>query len=612
MLKNKILLLFLFLSIGIANGQSSKMDSLKRVVETTTDSMFLEDWALNIHSKKDFGKFEKEEIVEWFIKRSGELEYPVIQAHFIFRKSIQKTINGDYDAALKLIEQIIPVFKKYEDVKLLSACYNSKGSTLATIGEIPEAIANLENAIALMENAIMDPKTKMRSMANHYNVLGTIYNRDSQYIKSINNYEKAYDFALKGTLEGSKERCFCLLNLAAGKIKLKEYDKALMYSKMSIKQSLIGKYNDTYCMGLQRLGLVYSGLNQKDSALHYYNLMEKVAFENKYNHYLYQAYKVQADHYEKHGQIKLALEKQKLYCKLVIQREKEKKKALSNHMISETKKRDKVKAELELSKKIQEEKIKQSNLKIFIFSLIGIMAFLGALFYSKFQRRKLKQRLKDKRNQLDLMHSQIKTIGSQMNPHFVFNALNSVQDLIMQKDIRNSNIYLGKFADLMRKTLEASESQTITLDKEIEILNLYLELESLRFDRDFSFLIEKIELKNVSYKLPAMLLQPYVENAVKHGLLHKKGAKELRIIFSEIGNKLECIIKDNGVGRIKSGQINLRREPKHNSFSSQANQKRLDLINQTSKNKVNLEIVDLYNGNEPAGTKVIFSFTQDF
>ena len=334
--------------------------------------------------------------------------------------------------------------------------------------------------------------------------------------------------------------------------------------------------------------------------------MEKVAVENKYNHYLYQAYKVQADHYEKYGQNDIALQKHKLYSKLVIQREKEKKKALSNHLVSETKKRDEERAKFQLNTKIQEEKSRQNNLNIVFFLILAILLIVGILLYNRYQRKVLYQRLKDKKNQLALMQSQIMNIGSQMNPHFIFNALNSVQDLIMQKDIRNSNIYLGKFADLMRKTLETSEKQTIQLDSEIEILDLYLE--SLRFNEDFKYSIEKKHLKYNNYEIPTMLIQPYVENAVKHGLLHKAGAKELRIEFKEVRGDLQCIIWDNGVGRKRSEEINKRRELNHNSFATKANDNRVDLINQTSKNKVKLEIIDLFDGEKAIGTKVVIDF----
>ncbi len=209
-----------------------------------------------------------------------------------------------------------------------------------------------------------------------------------------------------------------------------------------------------------------------------------------------------------------------------------------------------------------------------------------------------------------LKTSEITAIKAQMNPHFMFNALNSIQDLIMLKDIRNSNVYLGKFADLMRKTLEFSSENFIKLTQEIEILELYLELEKLRFGDDFkatiSCNISDAQLQDL--QIPSLLLQPSVENAIKHGLLHKKGQKELMINFSVKGKTLICEIVDNGVGQKKSAEIKQRREKSYPSFSTGANKKRIDLIRESTNQNISLKVIDLTENDKSIGTKVVFEF----
>lgn len=205
--------------------------------------------------------------------------------------------------------------------------------------------------------------------------------------------------------------------------------------------------------------------------------------------------------------------------------------------------------------------------------------------------------------------SEIKAIKSQMNPHFVFNALNSVQDLMMMDDVRASNIYLSHFASLMRKTLEISSEQFISLEEEIEILELYLGLEKLRFGDDFKYNIDSQASENSNHRIPTMLIQPYVENAIKHGLLHKKGDKQLMISFANVDGQLVCEVRDNGVGRLKSKEINERKPFEHESFSSKANESRIDLINQTLSQKIKFEITDLFEGDIPSGTVVRFIFS---
>ncbi len=241
------------------------------------------------------------------------------------------------------------------------------------------------------------------------------------------------------------------------------------------------------------------------------------------------------------------------------------------------------------------------------FTICGLFLVLIVASYFIIRLRIIRKRLT---LQKQLKTSEITAIKAQMNPHFMFNALNSIQDLIMLKDIRNSNVYLGKFADLMRKTLEFSGKNFIALSDEIEILHLYLELEKLRFGDDFSAIINcNIESKKLQdLQIPSMLLQTYVENAIKHGLLHKKDQKELTINFYLKSETLICEIIDNGVGRKKSAEIKNRREKTYPSFSTEANKKRIDLIIESTSLNIDLTIIDLEENGIATGTKVIFEF----
>jgi ligand-binding sensor domain-containing protein len=222
------------------------------------------------------------------------------------------------------------------------------------------------------------------------------------------------------------------------------------------------------------------------------------------------------------------------------------------------------------------------------------------------KRIKVEEALKQSKMQEELRLSQLSSLKAQMNPHFMFNALNSIQEFILLNDKKQANMYMGKFADLMRLTLDLSNKETITLEDELKILNLYLELEALRFEEKFSY---TIQLKNITdtqaIEIPAMLIQPYVENAVKHGLLHKPGEKKLDILFEEKDNKLICIVRDNGIGRKRSGEINTLRQKKYTSFATGATQKRLELLNYNKPEIISVHYTDLYNNNQIAeGTEV--------
>jgi LytS/YehU family sensor histidine kinase len=157
----------------------------------------------------------------------------------------------------------------------------------------------------------------------------------------------------------------------------------------------------------------------------------------------------------------------------------------------------------------------------------------------------------------------------------------------------------------MRKILEISEQNQVDLNEEIEILKLYLELEQLRFGADFEFsIVCDLNINQNTIFIPSMIIQPFVENAIKHGLLHKKGSKSLVVRFENHAEAIICTIKDNGVGRQKAAEIKSRSPIAHKSFATNATQKRLELININRKNKITLEFTDLYSENVPTGTEV--------
>ncbi len=201
-----------------------------------------------------------------------------------------------------------------------------------------------------------------------------------------------------------------------------------------------------------------------------------------------------------------------------------------------------------------------------------------------------------KRNRIeqDLRVSQLTALKAQMNPHFVFNALNSIQEYVLLHQTKLANDYLGKFARLMRKTLDLSNQMEISLAEEISLLDLYLELEAIRFEDSFSYLVEVDEQLDTEYiMIPSMIIQPYVENAIKHGLLHKKEGRELKLSFKAVEGAVECHVIDNGIGIKASMAINARRKQTHKSFSTSAIQKRLELLNKDWPNKIEVKTIDL-------------------
>ncbi|MFN7013528.1 MAG: sensor histidine kinase, partial [Bacteroidia bacterium] len=235
-------------------------------------------------------------------------------------------------------------------------------------------------------------------------------------------------------------------------------------------------------------------------------------------------------------------------------------------------------------------------------ALCSLISILVVVLIYRYQIKKLR-----KRNEIEkkLILSQLSALKAQMNPHFMYNAINSIQALILEHDIKNSNLYLSKFSNLLRKILDASGKEFISLKEEIDILSLYLDLEKLRFGEDFNFTIEvDKQIDEYAIQIPAMLLQPFIENALKHGLLHKKGNKFLKIQFNFYNNHLQCVIEDNGVGRKRSEEIKQRFKKTHQSFATEATDKRVELFNKFTHGKYKIQVTDLYQNDVSTGTRV--------
>ncbi|MBW1294632.1 tetratricopeptide repeat-containing sensor histidine kinase [Aquimarina litoralis] len=243
--------------------------------------------------------------------------------------------------------------------------------------------------------------------------------------------------------------------------------------------------------------------------------------------------------------------------------------------------------------------------KIIIYSLIGLSVLLLLVAYLMFRN------IKQQRFANNLLA--LKSLRSQMNPHFIFNALNSVNTFIATSDERAANRYLTDFSLLMRAVLENSEEDFIPLEKEIELLELYVQLEHFRFQDKFEYKIEvdpEIDVKQ--YMIPPMLLQPYVENAVWHGLRYKseKGLLSIKFLKTTDGT-IEIAISDNGIGREKSKALKTLNQKKQKSQGMSNIKKRIQILNTMYKDKVDVFISDLTNDDEATGTQVKLLLKKD-
>lgn len=247
-----------------------------------------------------------------------------------------------------------------------------------------------------------------------------------------------------------------------------------------------------------------------------------------------------------------------------------------------------------------------------LFKITIIVVLILAIYIIIKQRSKIilqKREQKRKINELEIQMNQLKqkTLQLQMNPHVIFNTLNSIQQYIINNDIDNAVRYLSSFSKLMRRILNNSNERFIPLSDELDAIRLYLELESMRLGNRFSYSIDiDSEIDEKDIEIAPLLIQPFVENAIIHGLMPKKSNSHLKIVLSKIASdKLICIIEDNGVGRDSSMRSKMESGSVHKSYGMSITKRRLEMLSKISNDDFSVEIVDLYDDlGDPAGTRV--------
>ena len=232
------------------------------------------------------------------------------------------------------------------------------------------------------------------------------------------------------------------------------------------------------------------------------------------------------------------------------------------------------------------------NPTIYLLATLLTLGLIGFVWYQRrtnqLQETRLKQQLSD---------LEVKAIRAQMNPHFVFNALNSIQYFTYSGNVDKANEYLSDFAKLMRLVLQQSRDGFISLESEVELLELYLKIEALRFASEFTYSITiDDDLEDAEHiHLPSMVIQPFVENAIKHGLIPKKGNKTLEITFYHQDGNLCCNIRDNGIGITASKKIadEQRIRIPQTSMGMELVRKRLEMHTSPNLNRDAIEITEI-------------------
>lgn len=527
------------------------------------------------------------------------------QNHIKLRLAKAYMLNKNYQESIELYQAIKPnALTNSQRIDY----YEGLGDTYLHMQKIENAIKAYQKGLNTAETSGVKPKqTDLNSkIAQAYSANGQ-ENRAKTYFGS----------SLKLAEQGSNARTVEeKVTVAEFNNKTRNYEGEIELREEAIKgikmieadSSIANESPITSQKQNYKIGTAYFLQKNYDKAIPYLDKSIEEAEEKGDLVVKKDAYKKKSDVYESSGDIEKALEAFKQYTEvqneLYIKREQEISQAdrFRRNIIEQQNRITSLESDRMLNQSLSRERDK--NQKLAIYALIGglTLSLLMAFFMYKYIKQ---QRLAN--NLLAL-----KSLRSQMNPHFIFNALNSVNAFIAVNDERTANKYLSDFSHLMRAVLENSEEDFIPLKKEIDLLQLYTQLEHFRFKDKFEYEITIDEDVPVdAYQIPPMLLQPYIENAVWHGLRYKKEKGHLWIRISKKSEReIKISIEDDGIGRAQSKAMKTDHQKKHNSKGMGNIKKRIAILNDMYKDKVDVTIQDVQSSPD-TGTTVIVTLKKD-
>ncbi len=483
---------------------------------------------------------------------------PILQARITCREGF---LNLHYSLYSKAIELLLEAEKdinaaastlSLKDYYFLTLIHSGLGKVYERNEDIEKSVKSFQMVLSICKEIGM--RTRMSwhylNVGNGFLALEDIKKAEEYYIKAIGFTDDISQQARAGAYA----------NLGYCCILKEEYKKALSYfnrAEQIYKKSDKEYFN--FCNIESWRALVYAETGKyKKAKEHYGNAYKFAKSKNDYKQ-LASVFKAIAAFFAKNGEFENAYRYQLLQD--------------------------------EMSERYQEEVNRRTVLELEV----------------KYEAEKKKQEAEMLR--LQTTGLQLKALRAQMNPHFMYNALNSIQHYITSNEVKSAAKYLSRFATLMRQSLDYSELETISLEKELEFLKNYLEInQKLRFENELEYLITvDDEIEEDIMAIPTMLIQPYIENAIEHGLRRKKNGF-LKLEFNLIDDyTLECIVEDNGIGRYRSAELQkeAQKHLNHKPMGTAITQERLEILNKSNQRGSSVRIIDLESDKgEVLGTRV--------
>jgi LytS/YehU family sensor histidine kinase len=391
-------------------------------------------------------------------------------------------------------------------------------------------------------------------------------------------------------MQDSVGMAHCYQNMANAYYVLEHYDLALKFGELAIR--IFTRSNKNYYASLAYLNLanVYLDLKEYPKAIKSVEKGSAIANSIKAYDMVLFGYEIYINIYkaQKNYQEELKYTKLKIAMDDSIFSAEKSKQIKTLEIKYGTEKKEKEISELTQQTKIQQLEISRNWLLTIGLVILAVLILVLAIVVLR------QNKLKANQNKIEVEQ---KLFRSQMNPHFIFNALIAIQNYVYKHPPAEVAGYIARFAKLMRLTLENSRNELVTIEKEIDSLKYYLELQQLRFENKFDYEIKlDEEMDASSFSIPPMLAQPFIENAIEHGIMNKLDGKgNILVQFTHREKMIELIIEDNGIGIDTSKKQKAGEGPKHHSLATTITEERLALLNKKNKQKFSFSISDLKN-----------------
>ncbi|MEZ4792217.1 MAG: tetratricopeptide repeat protein [Gelidibacter sp.] len=562
-------------------------------------------------------------------------------AKTIFNKGIVYSNRSEFNKSIQCNDQAYAYFSKVKDSALMARVLNSTGIYYMNLSENTKSLKSFQESLNIYEKLGLQQNVEY---GNTLNNIGLLYKNLEKLTVSADYYQRAlvvfraanYNYAIANTLgnlavvndllnnpskaiellneslsiykEIGNERGIAssMSNLAIANTALSKFDEALEYLNQT--KAMYQKWNDDANLAIinNAIGETYMTMSSKgalpasvgyDTAVQYFN---KALYHSKQAKSIRQeqdSYENLSQTWYKQGNYKKAYEA------------KERSIVLKDSMFSMEKKEEIVRMEEQFRFDKETSELKAKNEKeqalgmaeikrqkvIKNGSIIGGTALLCSLFFWFVTYKRKRDAISQKKEaefNTTVANTELKALRAQMNPHFIFNSLNSINDFISKNDAESAQNYLTKFAKMMRRTLESSNQKEITLEDDLKLLELYLQIEAIRLQHKFTYDIKVDEgLDKENTLIPPLILQPFIENSIWHGISNKEGKGHIVIEIKKQDDMMLCSVDDDGVGR----RPIIEASDKH-SMGVDITKSRIDILNKLKKTNGTMRIIDKREG----------------